>query len=1072
MSRRDQTSDGDAMDREAPAPDSASRHDIFDIAGSDPDLIHSGRIPDPQPEHTPLFRAMARALEWIEERLRARGGKPLRNGIRFFWLLLAAIGVLLLVGPIINKPLDFDDVIDSAKVDEVDWVARDAAFDYEVERTAAGRFAVTVDESYTADFRNGPEHEIRRTVVTEFKGHDARFALHAATIDGEPAKVTVDRGPATTTVRVERSDGRQLEGRQRVTLSYELHDLVTTETDTAGGRTVDQWSWPVLAPSWPQATKGVEVSFTLPREADDALIRAPQAYVGWLLVSGTERLTPDETTADTVSYSFSNDQTLPPNADIWIDAVFEPGTFTQPPKTTFFWIQTYGPLLPLALLVVLLLFALAARRVVWADSAGDPWYLPRSEPPEGLSASEAARLLRKSRHLELIDALAGKPRDRDRRRSGRPRIGSRRSARAAAEASEALEQLPGSRDTDQRNVWLASVARAGHRAGRVGNLPAVWARVDRLSRPDPIMAKKLRWAPDSYVRDTFLLASLAIALLQWGLLRQLSHQVILLVVWWPAAFVMVSTALALATMSVVIRPRPLTPAGALVNQQLKGIDVYARATRLMDRGPVDDPLLSYAMLYESPRRAGDAVTALASGEAGDPYLDRGWRSESFVSAPAVLAFAASLAVLAGSIVTVSALPAPYESGADHISEYNDIPGTVRTQVEGFDIRAELARDADGRARLEVVEHQTVDFDAGGGNVPQFVREWPSSRLGQSLGFSLESVTIDGDAVPYREMDEPQTRSTAMVTQLEDALEGAHEVAIRYSLASPVVEASDGPRTIQQLRWTALYSFWEHEYYTTPSNPFAGSAPVRPIRVEFVLAPDLVDAALRGGWIDSDSDRAEVPGENGNWFQPWTREASFVSDHDQDLHNVRIGSKTARADGSALMVLDVDAAELVPRDDYEGGTVDGPGSGFVFDPLELDKYNLGLSSDLGVRIDFVPGTFSGIAADAYDGYLTAYRLPYALMLGLAGLVIAASLGTLAFGLRSKRRASASLKTIAFGAIPIAAVAQCVLFFWAIGPMAGDDGRIPGAMAAGGFMIAAVIGQMIAVVKRSGRPTTRV
>jgi len=363
MRRRDQRPDDDAKDPGAEDRGGAPQHDIFDIAGSDPELIHSGRIPDPLPEHTPLFRWMARTLEWIEERLRARGGKPLRNGIRFFWLLLAAVGVLLLVGPIINKPLSFDDVIDSAKVDEVDWIARDAKFDYDIERTSSGRFAATVEESYTADFRNGPEPKILRTVVTEFMGHDARFALHSATVDGEPAEVTVNRGPATTTIRIERADGRRFEGEQQVVLSYELHDLATTETDSAGGRTVDQWSWPVLAPSWPQATKGIEVSFTLPREADDALIRAPQAYVGWLIASATQRLTPESTTADTVSYSFSNDQALPPNADIWIDAVFEPGTFAQPPQTTFFWIQTHGPLLPLALLAILLLFALAARRI-------------------------------------------------------------------------------------------------------------------------------------------------------------------------------------------------------------------------------------------------------------------------------------------------------------------------------------------------------------------------------------------------------------------------------------------------------------------------------------------------------------------------------------------------------------------------------------------------------------------------------------------------------------------------------------------------------------------------------------
>lgn len=118
----------------APAAGGPRGPDFFDLAGSDPELLNSGAIPDPQPGHTPLFRWLAQVLTAIEARLRARGAAPVRGLIRFFWIFVAAVGVFLLVGPVVNKPADFDQIIASSKVADVDWVARDARIDYSVER--------------------------------------------------------------------------------------------------------------------------------------------------------------------------------------------------------------------------------------------------------------------------------------------------------------------------------------------------------------------------------------------------------------------------------------------------------------------------------------------------------------------------------------------------------------------------------------------------------------------------------------------------------------------------------------------------------------------------------------------------------------------------------------------------------------------------------------------------------------------------------------------------------------------------------------------------------------------------
>lgn len=1024
-----------------------SAPDLFDLSGSDPELLNSGRIPDPQPEHTPFFRWLARIFTAIEARLRARGDTSVRNAIRFFWGFVAIIGVFLLVGPVINEPLDLDDVLDSAKLSEVDWVATDAQIDYALERGGDGGFLADVSEQFTARFTNGPEAAVERVFATEFNGHDTRFEVHAATIDGEPAEVAVRRGATVTRVLISPPDGSRLEGEREIALAYELHDLVTAETDAATGQPVDSWSWPLLGPSWPQATQGVEVSLTLPHDLDQALVRAPRAYVGWLLLSGTEWLTPEAQTAQGVRYAFSNDDTLPPHADLSIDASFEAGTFDQPPTTPLFWLQTWGPLLPLALLVMLLLFALAARRVVWADSAGDPWYLTRSDPPDDLTPARAAQLLDRTWHAELISELTQRP--------------------GAPKQSKKSKRKPLDTGGRGRELWLAAVARAGMRAGRLGNFPSVARRRARWRASDRPVEDRLRWAPDSYVRDTFILGSLAIVLVQWGLLRQLSHQVILSIVWWPGLFVLASTVLALVIVGAVRRPRPLTRAGALAVQQLKGVDAYARATRLLDRGPVDDELLPYAVLFEGPRRGGRAVAGHAARESGDRWLGRGWRTEHFVSLPAVLAVVAAAGLLAGSIVTVSTQPAPYADQDFVTWPGSATPGAIWTQVEGFEIDAELERDEQGRARLSVVERNTVRFTPGGASVPQFAREWPRERLGQDLGLDVESVRLGGEEVPFQELLGPQ--SLAVATRMSDVLDGVHDVEIRYTLSSPIVDAPDGPDSQQQLRWTAALDFWEDTYYTDAANPFDGTAPVRPLRIGLTVSPDIAEEIRSGGWIDSDHERDRVPYENGNWYQPWEYETGISLDDELGVsthYDLRIGDERTLDDGSLVVSLDAEAVESRDGEDRIEETPAGPWR--VSEELNaaLEKYELGTTNDLGVVLNFPAGAFAGVDDQAYERYRAARDLPYIAVLGLAVLIGAASTIILLFARRTRRRVSASLRTVSFAAIPLAAAAQSVLFWWAVMSMPGSDNRGWGAIVLGTLMLAAVVAQAIVVGARGG------
>lgn len=1020
-SGKDVTGGRKGPERPDPREEYGIAADIFDIPGTDPELLHSGRIPDPQPEHTPLFRWLAEVLSTIEEFLRARGGVSLRYLIRFFWGALAAVSVFLLVGPVINQPMTFDQVIASAKIAKVDWIARDAKIDYTVDRAKDGTFQTRVSERYNATFVNGPEPRITRTLVTEVNGHNAEFELLSATVDGSPATAKVHRKATTTDIVLTRADGSAFEGEEDVVIEYEMHHLAKADMHSVTGDPVDRWSWPLFAPTWPQATKGISVSITLPRELNDALIAKPYASISWLLVSGHERLDPEKESAGSVRYQFDNDDTLPPNSEVWVEFVFQPGTFVIPDPTPLFWWQTWGPLLPLAVLAVLMLFALAARWVVWADAAGNPWFVMREDPPDDLSPALAAQLLKKPRHAELVEALSDPPK-------------------------HLIES------------WLRKVAMAGRRAGRAGNLPSALSWRDRWRVSKLAVTEKLRWVPDSYVRDTFIWAPIAVTLLQWALLRQLSYQTKLLIVWWPVLFVMVSTVLAIIALWAVWRPRPLTRKGALVVQQLKGIDVYARATRLIERGPLDDPLLPYAVLFAPPREAGEHVVDHAIQESGNRGIASGWRTEHFLSMPSMLSFVAALAMFAGSIVLVSTNPAPYAQEEFQTWPSSDIAGTSRTQTQGFTVDARLDRDSKGGARLDVVEHLSIEFDGGGYQIPQFTREWPGRRLGQSLGLEVQSVRVDGNDVQFATRADQYT--TMLASMLPDSLDGVHEVEVRYTLNSPAVAVLDGGGVMQQVRWTAFLRWWDDIYYTNIANPFDGEAKVRPIRVQLTVAPDLANRIRSGGWIAYGDDE-RIPYESGSGYDSWVR----VNDTyiDKNKVELRMGSETTRSDGALVVTYDADETEMRARDP-ELRSADDPAE-FVVDPTfnaKLGKYELELGTDFGAVLNFAPGTFSNVDDGAYQRYQASHWKEFVLVLGLALFVLLLAAIVCLLAMRSD--AGLSLLLVAWGTVSLLAVAQTIVFWWVAGPMAGDSKLIPVLLATGIAMWVAVIVQWIVVGRR--------
>ncbi|HBS75284.1 MAG TPA: hypothetical protein DEB55_12980, partial [Microbacterium sp.] len=65
------------------------------------DAPPADRVDDTRPRPTPLWALLSRWLLATEAWLRSHGGARLRWTLRGGWALVAAVGVLLLVGPVI-----------------------------------------------------------------------------------------------------------------------------------------------------------------------------------------------------------------------------------------------------------------------------------------------------------------------------------------------------------------------------------------------------------------------------------------------------------------------------------------------------------------------------------------------------------------------------------------------------------------------------------------------------------------------------------------------------------------------------------------------------------------------------------------------------------------------------------------------------------------------------------------------------------------------------------------------------------------------------------------------------------
>ncbi|GLK16876.1 DUF2207 domain-containing protein [Herbiconiux flava] len=1013
------------------------------------------RVADAPPQHTALWVVLSRWLLAAEAWLRSHGGTRLRNGIRAFWALVAVGGLVLLFGPVINEPLSLEDITGSADTATDTWIARDFDVDYTVERGDDGRLTAHVEETITAFFPDDVEETgIRRVLATHYQGHALEPSDVTATVDGvavEPRRSETSDQMALDLEAPDTTDGAAggsavLQGDHVFVITYDLHDLayVTTQADASNTADdenpdttpVDLLEWDVFGPDWRQALAGLDVSVTLPDDVDAQLLQQPRGTLAWLLIGGGEWLAPEPgPDPGTTTYGFSNDQNMPPYAQARFRMVFEPGTFTMPAPTALFWLQTYGPLAPLAILSATLLLALAARAVAWSDARGRPWFIAQYDPPKGVSVRMAAQILREPAALELAEALA-KARSAPRAATTKRRWGRRKKTGTTGTTAPPAPSAA-------RQRLLREASRVAARTGRLGDRPRALSRYLTASERAGQLREGIRRLPRGFVRDLFIAAPLALTVVQWGLVRQLSHQTVLAVVWWPVAFVLLSSAIAVVVLAIALTSRPLTRKGALLKQHLRGIGVYAERTRMLARGPLREDALAYAVLQSPPREAGRSVVALIDQELGEDS-SRGWRSRSFLGGGRIGLRMLALLLVAGAVAAVAFLPSPFPRSYDYATYSGDVPGALFTTVQSLDAVAELTRDDDGAARLAVTETLDVTFDDEGSRVPQFAQQWPREAGGQDLGLRVEDVRVDGGSVPFA--TRPDGDTLLVVTRLVEVLDGSHEVEVDYVLGSAAVAA--GPvsggaagsgsssdsrgsdAVVDSVRWAALLESWEYD-----SN-WGDDPGLDPLRLELRMPESLASEAVAGGWITLDTDSADEPSQ-------WAEDVIPFGSVGEDL--APSSDSTSTADDMRSVVLDL-------KQDGDAGW-----------PFELT------TDDLGARLDFPAGTFAGPDPDALAATRAAAVLPVAVVGAFGGLALLIGLA----GLLLRRRHLASLTTPGLGRdlvrwlAPALGLAAIILFIWMTIDMPDDRPEFaPLALAA----LAAAAGTALALTAtRRPRPT---
>ncbi|UUT35124.1 hypothetical protein [Microbacterium elymi] len=258
-----------------------------DPGGGLPDApVPDGPMPDgavrvEQRRPTPLYRWLSARLLRLEAWVRSHGSANIRWATRVGWALVIGIGILLLAGPVINRPIGFDDITASAEGATDTWIARSFAADYTLARSADGRLRVEVTERITAFFPDDVDEDaVERVIPSQYESHDLDPTLVSATFDGAETGVDTVRAPTRTTFRIQRDS--PLTGDHELVLRYTLSDLAYPAENASTGRIEDLLEWNVFGPDFPHGVAHSALTVTVPRALVADYSRQPHGGISWL----------------------------------------------------------------------------------------------------------------------------------------------------------------------------------------------------------------------------------------------------------------------------------------------------------------------------------------------------------------------------------------------------------------------------------------------------------------------------------------------------------------------------------------------------------------------------------------------------------------------------------------------------------------------------------------------------------------------------------------------------------------------------------------------------------------------
>ena len=489
-----------------------------------------------------------------------------------------------------------------AGVDDFTFASFDAV--YELARDEAKRSVLTTTETLVAVFPEFDQNRgIRRAIPLDYQGHPTDIRVQSVTdATGAPRGYEVEADEAGEFLLVTVRADDFVHGEQTYVIRYTQHN-VTLEPDDAA---IDEFYWDVNGTGWAQPFGRVRAEVRMSADVAAGFNGATACYRGWA-GSGTpcESLaTTDTAPPAVIAEAFA----IGPYENLTVAVGFAPGTFE--PRDDSFWASpaAIAGAVAAAFAVLAMLAAIVLRIARWRDHPGRGTIIAQYEPPEGISAMEAADLVghpEKGVTATILErAVAGELRvvETGRKKYAVEFIGGELGDRDAQSIVLALysgNPVPGARrDLKSRDVSLGR---------RLLSL--------RQSVTKRVVQRNLRRRPDPVIRVLLAIGVISAATLSvvFGIFALDDQRGGL----WPFVLFAGAIVAAIVTLVVLADVRPLTERGREARDHLEGLRLYIRLAEADRLRVLQSP--SGALRVDRPAAAPVAVGSRGGGvrRAGD-----------------------------------------------------------------------------------------------------------------------------------------------------------------------------------------------------------------------------------------------------------------------------------------------------------------------------------------------------------------------------------------------------------------------------------------------------------------------